>query len=507
MKNSQVYGLLVVVLAFSGTGCKKFLTKEIQGAYPADQFYQTAAQATLAINAAYQPLTFTSATQNPLWVFGDVASDDAVKGGLAGDETDIGLIDQFNITPANGIIGLEWANLYEGITRCNLVLAHVPAIAMDTASRSGILGEARFLRAWYYFTLVQIFGDVPVVLVPLNADQLQIAQSSAATIYTTVIEADLQYAISVLPPKYTGANVGRATSGAARSLLAKAYLFQAKWDSAAAQAALVIGSSQYSLMNDYKDDFDADHKNNQESIFEVQMLAAQTPATGNALNQWFAPAIDGGYYFNAPTQSFVDEFEKTPAGVYDPRLDYTVGRDSMPWFNGETFSASWSPTGYLTRKYQQPFSEIPISLKGDGSCNYLAIRYADVLLWYAEALNEQGQPTSALAPLNQVRKRARESYLFDASLPGQDTIAPGHYHVPPGLLPDVVFTDQADVRMAIQHERRVEFGFEFHRYFDVIRWGSAYATQAMGNSPGFIYTTNKNFPIPQSERDADKALH
>ncbi len=405
MKNFLLYGSLMVALALLGTGCKKFLTKEIQGAYPADQFYQTAAEATLAINAAYQPLTFTSATQNPLWVFGDVASDDAVKGGLAGDETDIGLIDQFNITPANGIIGLEWANLYEGITRCNLVLAHVPAIEMDTASRSGILGEARFLRAWYYFTLVQIFGDVPIVLTPLNVDQMQIAQSAAAIVYTTVIEPDLLYSISFLPTNYTGGDVGRATSGAARSLLAKAYLFQAKWDSAAAQAAIVIGSNQYSLMNVYKDDFDADHRNNQESIFEVQMAAAQTPATGNALNQWFAPAIDGGYFFDAPTQSFVDEFEKTAGGVYDPRLDYTVGRDSMPWFNGEVFSASWSPTGYLTRKYQQPFSEVPISLKGDGSCDYLAIRYADVLLWYAEALNETGQAHQRLAPLNQVRKK------------------------------------------------------------------------------------------------------
>jgi len=250
----------------------------------------------------------------------------------------------------------------------------------------------------------------------------------------------------------------------------------------------------------YSQEFSADFKNNQESIFEVQMLSGQVPQTGNALNQWFAPAVDNGYYFNAPTQGFVSEFEVTPAGVPDPRLNYTVGIDSMAWFNGEIFSGTWSPTSYLTRKYQQPFSEVPISLKGDGSCNYLAIRFADVLLMYAEALNATGNPTAALVPLNQVRARARNSYLYDTALVG-------YPNIPAGLLPNVTYTNQADVLMAIQHERRVEFGFEFHRYFDVIRWGKTYATQAMSNSPGFNYDINKTFPIPQSERDTDKALY
>ncbi len=312
----------------------------------------------------------------------------------SGSENDIGLIDEFNITPANGIVGLEWSNLYDGITRCNLVLANVPGIDMDPALRTRILGEAHFLRSWYYFTLVNIYGDVPIVLVPLNSDQLQIAQSPAATVFTSVIEADLRIAATTLPAVYTGADLGRVTSGAAMALLTKAYIFQAKWDSAATEAALVIGSNRYSLTHLYTDNFDGTHRNNPESIFEVQMLSGQNPATGNALNQWFAPAADGGYFFDAPTQSFVDEFEKTDSNFYDPRLDYTVGRDSMRWFNGEVFSASWSPTtGYLTRKYQQPFSQIPINLKGDGSCDYLAIRYADLLQAVCrEALNEGGQP-------------------------------------------------------------------------------------------------------------------
>jgi tetratricopeptide (TPR) repeat protein len=499
MKKCIVYSAIIALMFFAETGCKKFLTKDVLGNYPETEFYQTQAQAILAINAAYQPLAF-STSQNRLWVFGDVASDDAEKGGDPGDQADIGLIDEFNITPINGNLEYEWAILYEGITRANIVLAKIPAINMDVNLQARILAEAKFLRSWYYFTLINIFGDVPLVLTPLNADQLQIPQSPVATIFETVIEPDLIDAATHLPPVYTGADVGRATSGAATALLAKAYLFQGKWDKAASTANEVINSGQYSLMPLYSENFSANFKNNNESVFEIQHLSQQDPFTGNVLNQWFAPRIDAGYGFNAPTQSFVDAFEKTALGVYDPRLDYTVGRDSMPWYNGEIFSKDWSPTGYLTKKHQQPFSEIPKNLKGDGSINYVAIRYADVLLWYAEALNELGRSSEALAPLNEVRKRARESYLYDNSLPGFGTI-------PTGLLPDVNYTNQIDVRRAVQHERRVELGFEFHRYFDMIRWGEIYADEAMTDRPNFNYVLDKNFPIPQSERDRNKALH
>ena len=499
MKKCIVYLGLITFAFFSGTGCKKFLNTEVVGNYPEAEFYKTPAQAVLAINAAYQPLSFAS-SQNRLWVIGDVASDDAEKGGDPGDQADIGLIDEFNISPINGNLEYEWAILYEGITRCNIVLAKVPAIVMDATLQARILAEAKFLRSWYYFTLINIFGDVPLVLTPLNADQLQITQSSTAIIFETVIEPDLIDAATHLPPNYTGVDVGRVTSGAATALLAKAYLYQAKWDKAASTAEQVITGGEYSLMPLYSENFNANFKNNQESIFEVQHLTQQDPFTGNQLNQWFAPRIDGGYGFNAPTQNFVDEFEKTGAGVYDPRLDYTVGRDSMPWYNGETFSKDWSPTGYLTRKHQQPFSEIPKNLKNDASINYTDIRYADVLLWYAEALNELGRSSEALVPLNEVRKRARESYLNDNLLPGFGSI-------PAGLLPDITYTGQIDVRRSIQHERRVEFGFEFHRYFDIIRYGESYAVEAMTGRPNFNYATNKNFPIPQSERDRNKALH
>ncbi|MEO5674100.1 MAG: RagB/SusD family nutrient uptake outer membrane protein [Chitinophagales bacterium] len=495
----EFFSLFIALVLIEGTGCKKFLTKEILGNYPETQFYQTEQQAVLAINAAYRPLAFYT-SQNRLWVFGDVASDDTEQGGNPGDQADIGLINDFNITTINGNLEGEWALLYEGITRCNVVLAEVPSIEMNPDLQVRILAEAKVLRSWYYFTLINIFGDVPIVLEPLNADELQIAQSPVQTIFETIIEPDLLDAAANLPLIYSGADVGRVTSGAATALVAKAYLFQKKWDLAASKAAEVIASGQYGLLTLYSQNFNANFKNNIESVFEFQHLTGQSPFTGNVLNQWFAPAIDGGYFFNAPTQNFVDEFEKTAEGIYDPRLDYTVGRDSMPWYDGEIFSASWSPTGYLTRKHQQPLSEIPISLKGDGSINYVAIRYADVLLWHAEALNELGQSAEALISLNQLRKRARESYLYDNLLPGFGT-------VPAGLLPDVSALNQEEVRKAIQHERRIELGCEFHRFFDLIRYGETYANLALADKPNFNYSLNKYFPIPQSERDRNHALH
>jgi hypothetical protein len=191
---------------------------------------------------------------------------------------------------------------------------------------------------------------------------------------------------------------------------------------------------------------------------------------GSHLNQYFSPPKDNGYYFNVPMQNFVNEFEKTAADIVDPRLDYTLGRAGQKWVNGEDFDPAWSPTGYLQKKHMQPLKEEPIV--GDASLNYVYLRYADLLLTKAEALNELGRPAEALIPLNAVRKRARESYLYDADLPGFGV-------VPADLLPDISSTNQQTVRDAIRHERRVELGFEFHRFFDLMRYGQQVADAAL----------------------------
>jgi starch-binding outer membrane protein, SusD/RagB family len=482
-------------LLVSGS-CADFLDENLEGTYSSATFYKTEAHAFMAIAGVYNTASFVS-TDNKLWVIGDVASDDATKGGGAGDQSDIQFIDEFSYTRSNGVIDRIWKRYYEGISRANYLLYYGPGIDMDIDRRNTILGEAKFLRAFFYFNLVNIFGDIPLKLnPPLNESEINKPRSASELVYAQ-IEKDLIEALPVLELSYTGINVGRATRGAALGLLAKTYLYQQKWSDVLSTISSIDALGIYQLQNVYKNNFIDSTQNNTESLFEIQHLSNETPKTGSYLNQYFSPSKDNGYFFNAPLQNFVNEFETTAGLVVDPRLDYTVGRTGQKWVNGENFDAAWSATGFLQKKHVQPKKEEPII--GDASLNYVYLRYADILLMKAEALNESSQTTDALVPLNAVRKRARESYLYDEDLMGFGII-------PTNLLPDVISTDQQTVRSAIRHERRVELGFEFHRYFDLIRYGQQAADAALAGT-GFVFADNGGrFLIPQSELDTNPAI-
>jgi len=485
--------LLLFLLLFLITSCDDYLDTELEGQYTTSTFFKTKNHAISAINATYQIAAFNSSNNN-LWVFGDVASDDTIKGGFDGDQSDISLVDAFLVNPNNGPIRAIWQHYYEGIARANSVIYYVPKIDMDVDLRARIVGEAKFLRAYFYFHLSNIFGSIPLKTIPaLTPDELNVPLASVETIYTQ-IELDLSEAATVLNVTSDGADVGRATKGSALGLLSKTYLFQEKWQLAAETAVLVEGLG-YSLTNLYRDNFNVESENNSESVFEIQHLTGQIPATGTYLNQWFSPSLITGYFFNAPTQNFVDEFEITPAAVLDPRLDYSVGREGNLWVNNEVFDPLWSPTTYLSKKQVQDPGESPI---GDGDLNYTFMRFSEILLIKAEALNELGNTSQALIPLNKVRIRARESYLYDPNLDGFGTI-------PENLLPEVTSTNTSVVRTAIRHERRVELGLEFHRFYDLMRYGSVYAEQALSDTQ-FNYALHRYFPIPQSEIDSNTNL-
>jgi hypothetical protein len=500
MKLKNIYiTILTLAIVTIITGCSKMLDKDLQGQRSDAEFYNTAEDAEQALTGIYNVLTFANA-DNRLWVFGDVASDDAAKGGIPGDQADIGLIDDFNISNDNGNLETVWVICYNGVSRANKLLDNIGDIDMDLERRDQIAGEAKFLRAYFYYWLTSIFGDIPVHTTTPTPEEMQKPLTPVDEIYEQVIEVDLKDAASLLPDEFTGTEVGRATKFAALSLLTKVYLYQGKWNDAELSAEQVIGSNLFSLSPVYSNNFEFTTKDNSESIFGVQHLSGQNPWLGNRLNQWFAPQEENGYGFNVPTQSFVDEFEKTSEDIYDPRLDYTVGREGQPWFNDTVmFDPAWSVTGYMQKKYLQSLDEVPRNLKADGELNYQFLRYADVLLMYAEALNEQNKGGEAVSYVNMVRKRARESYLFDEDLPGYGTI-------PDGLLPDIENNGQSGVRDAIRHERRVELGFEFHRYFDVIRYGESYANNAFKDKDNFSYQENKKFPIPQSELDTNNEI-
>ncbi len=492
------YLLIVTGILLIFPCCEEFLDEKPQGTYPLSAFYQTEEHAQLAITACYEKISFSN-SNNRLWVFADVASDDAVKGGFPGDQADIGLIDNFQIFADNGNVEETWKIYYEGVARCNLVIKHVPDIAMDQALKNRIIGEAFFLRGYFYFQLCNIFGNIPLILEPKNPDEMQVPKSMRTDVYHQIeidfIEAVkyLESALELDPGVYPGSEKGRATPGAAKALLAKTYLFDRKWTEALATALEV--ESPYSLMPVYQHNFNVSYENNSESIFEIQHLSGKSPVLGSRLNQWLAPRTEQGFGFNEPTRNFFDEFEvTTPENIYDPRIDYTIGRSGKLWFDDVPYDPSWSSTGYKQKKYLQPDSETTI--KGDGNLNLTIIRYAEILLIQAEALNELDRGNEALIPLNRVRKRARESYLYDENLEGYGTI-------PDGLLPDVTITDQVQLREAIRHERRVELGFECQRYFDIIRYGEEYANNAFSNKPNFIYSTHNAFPIPQSEMETN----
>ena len=486
----------ILLTFFIVTGCSDQLEADIQGIYTDASFYKTEQHALFAINATYEITAFKTA-DNSLWVFGDIASDDALKGGNAGDQSEITSIDDFTLNRDNGFILSVWKHYFEGVTRANKVLYYVPLIEMNEELKNQIIGEAYFLRAYFYFHLVNIFGEVPLKSLPaFSVDDLHIPKSPISDIYEQ-IEDDLIEASNLLPDNYSGNEVGRATKGAALGLYAKALLFQEKWT----EVLVVISQIKtlgYSLLPVYSQNFQLDFENNSESIFEIQHLSGQAPSLGSNLHQWFSPSTTNGYFFNAPTQDFVDEFETTLADIPDPRLDYTVGREGQKWVNDEDFDPIWSEaTGYLQKKHVQPLSEVGTTT-GDGGLNYTFMRYAEIILMEAEALNESNQSALALTPLNEIRTRARESYLFDDNLPGFGAI-------PTDLLPNIIATDQNTIRNAIQHERRVELGFEFHRYYDLMRYGAAVAEPALSQT-NFTYAEHRYFPIPQSEIDTNNSI-
>ena len=479
-----------IIFFFALTSCEDFLTQELNGEFSSDTFYQNDIQAIQALTGVYDAIAFNS-FDNAIWVFGDVASDDAVKGGNPGDQAEITYIDEFSANASNGIISNYWTFAYEAIARANNVIANVPTTPMDEALKSRVTGEAKFIRAYSYFNLVNVFGEVPLKLFPQTTQEaINVPLGEVATIYLQ-IEKDLSDAALVLPVSYTSTDIGRVNLGAALAMLGKVSLYQQQWSAAIGYFHQMEALGIYGLLSNYGDNFKLAYENSKESIFEIQHLTNKNPFTGNALNQWFAPAEEGGYYFNAPTQSLVDAFEKSTNDDVDPRLDVSIGRDGKPWLNGDTFSAAWSSaTGYLTKKHQQPLSEISSSLKGDGDLNYIYLRYADVLLMKAEAFNEIANADSALKNLNKVRQRALASF---------DGIPPAD------LLKDITTTDQNLIRTAIQKERRVELAQEFHRYFDLMRWGKTVAEAALGSD--FNFDTKRYLPIPQKEIDANQAIN
>ncbi len=471
MKNLK-YILFSVTLIL--TSCTGILDKEPIGILDAGSFFKTKDDALQAINAAYQPLMFCSANNNFYWAFGVLASDEAVTGG-DGSRPGLVEIDFLTQTSRTEEFNDFWKLQYKGINQCNTVLDRVPGIDMDAALKDRILGEAYFLRAFYYFQLTQVFGDVPLYTKLTPPSELKIPKTPKQVIYQVILD-DCDKAALSLPLSYDKSQVGRATKGAALALAAKTQLYAANFAGVLNYVNEIKALGIYSLMPDYQDNFRKNTQNNAESVWEIQHTNLEL-GVGNSLNQmWASKKIPNGYGFCEVTPEYVSEFEPG-----DPRKKFTIASNNEDYF-GYVYKNSFSSTKYSPRKYLQ--ADSTVTQKADGDINVTNIRYAEVLLWEAEALAELGRVQEAQVPLEQVRARAR-----------------AQSNDPENTLPEVKTTDKTEMINAIRHERSVELGFEMHRFFDLVRWGVA-----KDKLTDFKVGKNEVFPLPQVELDLNSNL-
>lgn len=469
----KIFRHILFAQALLLASCTGILDKEPIATLDAGSFFQTEDDAIQALNAAYQPLPFTNNNKNFYWAFAEITADEAIPGG-DGSRPGITEMEAFSYTPRTEEFNDFWKGQYTGITQCNLVLDNVPNIEMNESRRNQIIGEALFLRSYYYFLLAQVFGDVPLFTGIVPPDQLKTPRTPKAVVFAQ-IEADCERAAGLLPTQQPATETGRATKGAALALAAKAFLYEKNWEKVVEYVGKVKALNVYALMPDYVDNFRKNTQNNAESVWEIQHANLEL-GVGNFLNQWWASKKFEGYGFAEVTEEFVLSFEPG-----DPRRKFTVAMNNEDYF-GLVYKNSFSATKYSVRKYLQ--AKDSVTQKADGDINYTAIRFAEVLLWEAEALTELNRVAEAQAPLEQVRARARAQATDPAT-----------------ALPAITTTDQQTMRDAVRHERRVELGFEMHRFFDLVRWGLA--AQVL---PGFQAGKHEVFPLPQTEMDLNPAL-
>jgi starch-binding outer membrane protein, SusD/RagB family len=483
MERKIKYLLSILILM---TGCTDFLQIDPQGKLTQTSFPVTSSDALQATNAVYVAVRnwYYNSGGYPIL---DIMSDDAYKGSNTNDQlSTVGAFDNFTFNTTGDGLDRWWATLYQGIRWANVVIEKVPLVAMDTTLSNRYIGEARFLRGLFYFDLVRAWGSVP--LVTTSVPPLHLGKAPVGDIYALII-SDLEYADSHLLKKseLLSADRGRATSGAAEALLAKVYLFQNDFVNAEKYAMKVIQSAEYSLEPRFIDANGVNGNNGVESIFEVGALSVDVYEGGGAQyanTQGVRGTPNRGWGFNRPSLDLRRSFEKgdprlkgtiidlgdTLDGVYikgdpDPANDPVAILNS----NGDTINIQC-----YNRKVWTPGNDTPTQW---GHHRRL-IRYADVLLMEAEALNENGKPSDALIYLNQVRKRARE---------GNNSI-----------LPDISVTDKTLLRDKILLERRHELAMEGERFWDLVRTGKA---PSVLGPLGFIAGKNEVLPIHQSEID------
>ncbi|MGY8886047.1 MAG: RagB/SusD family nutrient uptake outer membrane protein [Flavobacteriales bacterium] len=437
-----------------------------------EEFFNTEEDYQRALIGAYDMLHSTYLNV----LLGEIASDNTLAGGeSANDVPGIQQVDDMIHTSENIQLRDIWGWMYAGVNRANFIMEFKDKT--EFTGKNEVIGQTRFLRAYYYFELVKWFGDVPLVVDEriLFGDQFNVDRTPKAQVYAQ-IEEDLEFAAANLPASQ--AEIGRVTKGAAQALLGKVLLYQDKFSESANVLEAVINTGPYSLITDYSTMFENDNENNAESVFEVQYTDLEGAGFGclqcsegnvavgfNGIRSYTGPTFESGFSFNVPTQEVVDEFENGDNRKAVAILDI----DAWAALTGATFVTGFEHTGYYNRKYIARQGDLNT---GDANLtnpnNYRSIRFADVLLMASEALNRGGiDDARARTYLNRVRLRAGLSEVTSSG---------------------------SALTSAIYKERRVELVGEGHHFFDLVR-----TNRAAAEIDGFVTGKNELFPLPAIE--------
>ncbi len=483
---SPIFVLSTSVATLFVASCQPDLNLAPLGSPASSTFYRTPADAESAVTGAYSTLR-TIYRDEVIVTPNVIAADDGIPF-LTGNADRVALW-RYGLVSTNTFTGGIWSNCYQAIQRCNVVIERVPSITMDETLKKRYVGEAKFIRAMMYFNLVRFFGDVPLATNETTSlENVQLPRAKADEVYS-LIDADLKEAETVLPRSYTGSDIGRATQGAAKGLLAKVYLTRAGnaatspfWAQAAAKAKEVIDGNQYDLWANYADVFDLKNRGGKESLFEVLYV---TDLAGTNFSTGYAPrgapiVPNNGSGIFRVSKSLFDSYVAT-----DKRRDVTFLTSYINPTNSQRVDLTVDGTDPARAVSFWKLADLTSRVAGNAGKSFPYLRFSDVLLIYAEALNEaSGSPTAdAYAALNRVRTRA-------------------------GLAPLSGLT-RSQFKDAVLLERRLEFCFEGNRWFDLTRTGrlidAVKAETSFGRNPT-IQATNNLFPIPQRERDANSAL-
>ena len=473
MKNGIIISLFILVIL---TSCSDFLNLQPENQINDQSFYKTANDFEASIVGPYASL---QELHNSAFLYLTELNTDNAIVTLQSPGTSELECDEIRFTSSNGYLGSMWNSSYTAISRCNNIISRLETAEINEQKKNQYKGEALFVRAYCYFNLVRIFGALPIVenefRSPGEVASYDMSRKPESEVYLLII-SDLVSSGELLA-NVTGLGKGRASAGAAKTLLGKVYLTQKQYDKAATVLKSVIDLNQYSLVANYKSLFTNNNDELPESIFEIKYLSGSV-GEGNSFGVQIVPALYGGMALFAgnqlgggrlsPTSDLVNAYEKG-----DLRKKASVS-DSIPLVGGAVYRML----------YGLKFVDFTAKDVNDMDINFTALRYADVLLMYAEVLNETGKTTDALSYLNMVRKRAGLALLSGLS--------------------------KSDFTLTLEKERRVEFLYEGQRWFDLVRTGRA---KTVMNK---YFTDNKMsfsiedyellMPIPQRELDIDPNL-